>query len=158
MVISGVCIVLALISIFDILQVKDTAIVLLLLAALPWVFPYISKFKAGDIEVEFRKKVEMMIDNASEPDEVETEPPTAKAKSTKAKPASEPEKVLQALTDSRYSFRTVTGLTKASKLPSKTHASVILTELYADGKVTPVKGKKGTELWGITSKGRASLP
>lgn len=150
LVVSGLCLLVALLGALGWLSIDNPIVLLLFLAILPWVFPYVSKFKAGGFEVELREKVEMMLETASEPDE------DIQIRMTNTTPATTAQsKVLQALTDSRYSFRTVSGIKSSTGLSSKTEVSAVLIALQNRELVRAVTGKQGNELWAITALGRS---
>ncbi|GIU53719.1 ArsR family transcriptional regulator [Shewanella sp. KT0246] len=61
-------------------------------------------------------------------------------------------KILDALIDGKYSWRTITGLCQDTKI-SRDNLSELLTELEAEGLVTASKSAAGKVIWGSTMRG-----
>ncbi|MEP3298959.1 MAG: hypothetical protein ABJO27_21215 [Pseudoruegeria sp.] len=153
--VSGICAVLAFLTLIDWPTISNTTVLLLLLGILPWAFPYINRLKVGEVELELRgltNDVEAIKDNNSEPetgDELSTEATIA--------PTENMRRVLKAIAGGNYSFRTLTGICKDSGLKEKSLVSQLLLDGKSQGFVRDVRGRENNELWGITAQGRAAL-
>ncbi|PCJ06451.1 MAG: hypothetical protein COB16_13315 [Rhodobacteraceae bacterium] len=72
--------------------------------------------------------------------------------------------VLKALSDTRYTLRTVTGVFKSARaeqegaMGSKVQTNEVLQELLDFGLARTAKGKNNTVVWGLTPSGRAQVP
>ncbi|AZV76490.1 hypothetical protein EBB79_00335 [Parasedimentitalea marina] len=71
--------------------------------------------------------------------------------------------VLKALSDPRYTLRTVTGVFKSARaaqegaMRSKDRTNEVLQELLDFGLARTAKGKSNTVVWGLTPSGRAQV-
>ncbi len=101
------------------------------------------------------KEIEPIKSKATEPD--------IKNKSSNEEPSSDSEesiskdslKVLDALIEGKYSWRTIKGLRGSTKIP-KEGLEEILTELEAAELVTTSKAATGKTIWGATMRGHVT--
>lgn len=140
---------------------------ILVIAILPWVSSFVEKLKAGDLEIEFKNrlekvedKVEKVIDTSSEEGEpildpteiVATLEATADIDAGRVELTDNEQSVLRALTKANVPLRSQSGISKDTQL-NVTEIARSLDVLVDKGLAAEVQGKKGIR-WGITPGGR----
>ncbi len=134
-------------------------VILIGLALLPWAGQFLTSFSlsASGLEAEFqelRQEVETVVDAQSEP-----ELPSENAAVSESLVTSEKAmRVLQALTHSKYTLRSWSGVSKDADLSGKAETYVILEDLVDKGFAKKSIGKRsGNDLWSITPDGYRAM-
>jgi hypothetical protein len=140
-------------------RITIAVVILFSVAILPWANNFMRSLEigTGGMKAEFetlKKDLEGIVDAQSDPEPGEG----AEAGALKPAPVELTEEemlVLNQLVHSKYTLRSVSGITKGSGLP---HATVISTlgPLVEKGQANRIHGKKGLR-WGISPEGRHAL-
>ena len=175
---SVLCLALLYLKLVKTVEVDPTSVLLLTLAGLPWIFPYLKGMKLpGGIELEFKEvkrlveevqqvnkdlkeQAERVEDLVSEPERPALDPMAANAREHIAVTQEQPLEpkalaVLKALLDSRFVMRTFSGIAMDTHL-SSSEVDTVLRELERRGLAQVVERPRGLRAI-ITAQGRQAL-
>jgi len=172
---SFICLALLCLKLVANVAVDSTAVLLLTLAGLPWIFPYLKGLKLpGGFEFEFKEQIqdvkrlveavkndvkEQVEDLVSEPEEQPIAVVTEDRHDVVASPPPplEPKEitVLKALLDSRFAMRTFSGIAMDTRL-STDEVRELLGELQSRGLAQIVQRPRGPRAV-ITAQGKQAL-
>ena len=178
LIISFVAISIAIVHlIFPSLKIDSITVALLLIATVPWLSPLLKSIELpGGLKVEFQElkdKVDSMAAKESEPisdsesESTEKSDPLAAAILEEKTPQGaaitargfsfddNQRKIIKAIGNSKYTWRSMNGLEKETALDKQTIASSI-EWLMANSLVTEIKnvrGQRGAYLWGLSPEG-----
>ncbi len=175
---SVLCLALLYLKLVKTVEVDPTSVLLLTLAGLPWIFPYLKGMKLpGGIELEFKEvkrlveavqqvnkdikeQAERVEDLVSEPERPAFDAMAANARQGIAVTQEQPLEpkalaVLKALLDSRFVMRTFSGIAMDTHL-SSSEVDTVLRELERRGLAQVVERPRGLRAI-ITAQGRQAL-
>lgn len=172
---SVLCFALLYLKLVKTVEVDPTSVLLLTLAGLPWIFPYLKGMKLpGGIELEFKEvkrlaeevqrvnrdikeQAERVEDFVSEPERPTVDAMAANAPQRIVEQPLEPKAltVLKALLDSRFVMRTFSGIAMDTHL-SSADVDTVLRELERRGLAQVVERPRGLRAV-ITAQGRQAL-
>ena len=175
---SVLCLALLYLKLVKTVEVDPTSVLLLTLAGLPWIFPYLKGMKLpGGIELEFKEvkrlveevqqvnkdlkeQAERVEDLVSEPERPALDAMAANARQRIAVTQEQPLEpktltVLKALLDSRFVMRTFSGIAMDTHL-STAEVDTVLRELERRGLAQVVERPRGLRAI-ITAQGRQAL-
>lgn len=114
----------------------------------------IRSFKGAGFKAEMWKQIEAVIEKETETDEDAESIKSLRTNSVSDINTDE-NNILEALSNQKYTWRTLSGISKESKA-NENETKRIIKGLTANGYVTESKGTKG-KIWSLTSSGRRQL-